>query len=355
MAKESVAIAGMVVTGYWDRRGLDASRLAHAFGAGQEAIETRLEERRLGATPNGISVPTEVNLGGGLRLNVGKSGMGLSIGTKGFRIGVNSRGQIRTTVGIPGTGISYSRYSRSASARERTKSDDDSLGCLVIVGMLFSALCYSVWKPLGVIMLVFWILGLALPSRHKADRVGKVLDPGSEVDICTAEPHDATTASEPTTQLTAADSKRPVERPDWLKLAAEEEDKLNSLLGDHPAMAAHRDFQMPEVHCAHKYHRSGLTREECEAKQRYYAAKKIIEGIQRELSFQQRWKERLLDYERQLRDFPDLRVEWISANDERTCDECRQRDGKVYTIPELKEVHRHIGCRCTLAVHSDDQ
>ena len=45
---------------------------------------------------------------GPARFTLSKRGLSSSIGGKGFRIGVNSRGKVRTTVSIPGTGISYS-------------------------------------------------------------------------------------------------------------------------------------------------------------------------------------------------------------------------------------------------------
>lgn len=49
----------------------------------------------------------------GVRINVGKRGIGASVGTKGFRYSVNSSGQRRTTASIPGTGISYTTTSGS--------------------------------------------------------------------------------------------------------------------------------------------------------------------------------------------------------------------------------------------------
>ncbi len=45
---------------------------------------------------------------GPARFTLSKRGLSSSIGGKGFRIGVNSRGKVRTTVSIPGTGISFS-------------------------------------------------------------------------------------------------------------------------------------------------------------------------------------------------------------------------------------------------------
>lgn len=45
----------------------------------------------------------------GVRWNIGKSGSSLSFGGKGLTVNVNKKGT-RTTVGIPGTGLSHSTY-----------------------------------------------------------------------------------------------------------------------------------------------------------------------------------------------------------------------------------------------------
>src|SRR3954471_1841476 len=42
---------------------------------------------------------------GGLRITATKSGLSLSGGVRGFRVAVNGKGQLRRTVGIPGTGL----------------------------------------------------------------------------------------------------------------------------------------------------------------------------------------------------------------------------------------------------------
>lgn len=50
----------------------------------------------------------------GVRLNLGKKGASISVGGKGASLNINKRGT-RTTVGIPGTGLSYSESSKSDS------------------------------------------------------------------------------------------------------------------------------------------------------------------------------------------------------------------------------------------------
>ena len=44
---------------------------------------------------------------GPLRINVSKSGVGFSLGVKGFRIGRSAKGKNTATVSLPGTGLSY--------------------------------------------------------------------------------------------------------------------------------------------------------------------------------------------------------------------------------------------------------
>lgn len=46
---------------------------------------------------------------GPARVNFSKSGIGYSVGTKGARITKSAKGKTRATVGIPGTGLSYSK------------------------------------------------------------------------------------------------------------------------------------------------------------------------------------------------------------------------------------------------------
>ena len=59
---------------------------------------------------------------GPFRINVSKSGIGYSIGGKGFRTGVNARGRRYTSISVPGTGL---RYTKSGGR--------GTTGCLVVL------------------------------------------------------------------------------------------------------------------------------------------------------------------------------------------------------------------------------
>lgn len=63
----------------------------------------------------GFRLRKSINLGAGIRLNLSKSGVGMSAGVKGFRAGVNSKGQRYTNASLPGTGISYRTTSSVSS------------------------------------------------------------------------------------------------------------------------------------------------------------------------------------------------------------------------------------------------
>lgn len=54
----------------------------------------------------GFRFRKSIKLFGGIRLNFSKSGVGISGGVKGARVGIGPRG-VRTTLSVPGTGMSY--------------------------------------------------------------------------------------------------------------------------------------------------------------------------------------------------------------------------------------------------------
>ena len=55
----------------------------------------------------GLRLRKSIGLGGGLKINLSKSGIGYSWGGKGFRVTKKAKGGFRNTTSIPGTGISY--------------------------------------------------------------------------------------------------------------------------------------------------------------------------------------------------------------------------------------------------------
>lgn len=75
----------------------------------------------------GFRFRKSIKLGGGFRINLSKSGVGYSWGTKGMRFTKSSNGRKRTTYSIPGTGISYvsesGKSKKKANSSKRTTSN----------------------------------------------------------------------------------------------------------------------------------------------------------------------------------------------------------------------------------------
>lgn len=69
----------------------------------------------------GFRFRKSVNLGGGFKVNLSKSGVGYSWGTKGVRYTKTSSGKKRTTLSIPGTGISYATESGGKKTAQKQK------------------------------------------------------------------------------------------------------------------------------------------------------------------------------------------------------------------------------------------
>lgn len=64
-----------------------------------------------------------INLGGGLKLNIGKGSVGVSAGVRGARVSVNSKGRKTTSVGIPGSGLSYVKTETIGAAKKQNKCE----------------------------------------------------------------------------------------------------------------------------------------------------------------------------------------------------------------------------------------
>jgi len=72
----------------------------------------------------GFRYGKSLRIGKGFRLNISKSGVGMSVGVKGARIGVGPRGLIRT-YSIPGTSVSYTKQT-SLKSRKNSHSYADT-------------------------------------------------------------------------------------------------------------------------------------------------------------------------------------------------------------------------------------
>lgn len=65
----------------------------------------------------GLRFRKSVTLCKGVKLNFGKTGMSVSVGGKGYHKTINTKGQVTTSVGIPGSGIYYTDTKRLGENR----------------------------------------------------------------------------------------------------------------------------------------------------------------------------------------------------------------------------------------------
>lgn len=96
-----------------------------------------MQPRTLHCLPVAFRLRKSVNLGP-FRVNLSRSGAGFSVGGRGFRAGVDSRGRKYTSVGIPGTGLSWRKSGGGLRPPRRNynKSANDARharGCLFVL------------------------------------------------------------------------------------------------------------------------------------------------------------------------------------------------------------------------------
>ena len=66
----------------------------------------------------GLRFQSRIKVLPGFRINLSKSGVGLSVGSRGAHIGITARGQGYTSIGMPGTGLSWREYQHKPAARQ---------------------------------------------------------------------------------------------------------------------------------------------------------------------------------------------------------------------------------------------
>ncbi len=70
----------------------------------------------------GFRMRKSIRIAPGIRLNVSAKSLGISAGVRGAHVSMNSRTGVRTTVGLPGSGMSYTRTQRLHSAPTRSRA-----------------------------------------------------------------------------------------------------------------------------------------------------------------------------------------------------------------------------------------
>ncbi|WNX87556.1 DUF4236 domain-containing protein [Emergencia timonensis] len=69
-----------------------------------------------------------IKIAPGVKLNINKKSIGITAGVKGAHVSVNSKGRKTTTVGIPGTGLSYTETSKIGASTDKTSNRNSRVG-----------------------------------------------------------------------------------------------------------------------------------------------------------------------------------------------------------------------------------
>ena len=112
----------------------------------------------------GFRFRKSVKIAPGVKLNFSKKSTGVTFGGKGFHYTINSKGKKTTTVGIPGTGISYSTSSNSSTGNKKnTKSKKAGIEAM---STPISKKWYQKTGFIILFLMIFFPVGLFLMWRH---------------------------------------------------------------------------------------------------------------------------------------------------------------------------------------------
>ena len=138
----------------------------------------------------GLRFRKSVKIAPGVKLNLNKKSTSVTFGGKGFHHTVSSTGKRTSTVGIPGTGLSYSKTSNPKNNKTNTFNNDSNLssespldnnvegkppkkpfGCLTlllaVIGIFLGILFFPVlWMP-GIVAILWFAIRKNEPSVKK--------------------------------------------------------------------------------------------------------------------------------------------------------------------------------------------
>jgi hypothetical protein len=80
----------------------------------------------------------------GVTINLSRKGVSTSLGVTGARV-TYGHGEKRTTIGVPGTGISHSQVERTARAQQHQPAQENDTGNLLLGIGFIAALMFGAW------------------------------------------------------------------------------------------------------------------------------------------------------------------------------------------------------------------
>ena len=128
----------------------------------------------------GLRYRKSINVGGGFRVNVSKTGIGGSWGVKGARFTKTATGRNRVTLSLPGTGISYVKESsgkkRSGNRKRRASASIPSFlnKLIMLIMVVVTVLVGNNFGLLaGVITFVVLVSVYTVVSSYLSKRAGR--------------------------------------------------------------------------------------------------------------------------------------------------------------------------------------
>lgn len=129
----------------------------------------------------GLRFRKSIKIAPGVKLNLNKKSTSITFGKKGFHHTISSTGKKASTIGIPGTGLSYSTtnnknksHSSSAAAQNSANSKTNG-GCLstcliLFIGLVLLALLIGyAWIP-GIIATIYF----AIKTTDKKEKFKRI-------------------------------------------------------------------------------------------------------------------------------------------------------------------------------------
>lgn len=147
----------------------------------------------------GMRFRKSIKLSGGTKLNLSKSGVGISTGVKGFRVSKNTSGRSRVTSSLPGTGLSYVNEfgSSGISAGDSTPSSGTSSGSSG------KGPKNNRGKLIGSLVMILLVLVLIGLVRSCVRKIGDFLSPSNDKPaVVQQEEQQPQEAAEPKTEVT---------------------------------------------------------------------------------------------------------------------------------------------------------
>jgi hypothetical protein len=126
----------------------------------------------------------------GLRLNLSRSGIGISAGPRGLKVGIDSRGRQYVNAGIPGTGLSTRHYVKTQPAPRLEGAAISTAAPSVAISpapRLGLAAPLAVLGGLSILVGGFWLSSSSRPLTKHPPQPPAAVMPTSPVTIATAE------------------------------------------------------------------------------------------------------------------------------------------------------------------------